>query len=182
MFEEYAGQKVLKLFFEEPFREFHLRETARKAGVSAPTAKIQLDKFAMEGLVEKKSKANLSLFKANIKSKRFQLLKAAFSLEKIEKSGLIKEIKKTLKPKSLVLFGSTARGEDDKKSDLDLLAITKNKENIMLDKFEKKTGKEINLTIYSLNEWAKKTEEDKPFYQRILIEGIVLDGELPVMK
>lgn len=182
MFEEYAGQKILELFFEEPFRQFHLRETARKTNVSAPTAKIQLDKFVRGCLIEKSSKANLSLFKANTKSKRFQLLKTAYSLEKIEKSGLAEEIKKRLNPKAVVLFGSAARGEDSKESDMDLLIITKNKQNVELDRFGKKISREINCTLFSPTEWKKKAVENRPFYQRILIEGIVLDGELPVVE
>ena len=182
MFEEYAGQRVLELFFAEPFREFHLREAARKANVSAPTAKIQLDRFCGAGLIEKHKKANLSLFKANTKSKRFQLLKTAHFLGKLEKSGLIEEIKKKISPQALVLFGSTARGEDSKESDIDLLAITKKKQAIEIGRFEKKLGREINFICYSPVEWRKKVLEDKPFYQRILIEGIVLAGELPVVE
>ncbi len=182
LFEEYAGQRVLELFFDEPFREFHLREAARKANVSAPTAKIQLDKFAKKGIIEKSSKANLSLFKANTKSKRFQLLKTAYFLEKMEKSGLVEEIKKRLRPQAIVLFGSTARGEDSRESDIDLLVISKNKQDIEQYAFEKKLGREINMTVFFPGEWRKKASEDKPFYQRILIEGIVLEGELPVVE
>ncbi len=182
MFEEYAGQRVLELFFTEPFREFHLREAARKANVSAPTAKIQLDKFVKANLIEKHKKANLSLFRANTKSKRFQLLKTAYFLEKLEKSGLVEEMKKKIGPQALVLFGSTARGEDSKESDIDLLAITKKKHVIEISRFEKKIGREINFVCYSTAEWRKKAVEDKPFYQRILIEGIVLGGELPVIE
>ncbi|MBN2126914.1 MAG: nucleotidyltransferase domain-containing protein [Candidatus Diapherotrites archaeon] len=181
MFEEYAGQKILELFFENPFKEFHLRGVAKESNFSAPTAKTQLDKFVKEGFIEKKNKANLVLFKAITKSKRFQLLKTAFSLEKIEKSKLLDELNK-LNPSSIVLFGSTARGEDSDESDLDLLIISKNKKALDLTKFEKKLKREINYSVYSLSEWSEKSSSDKPFYQRILIEGIALKGELPVVE
>jgi len=182
VFEEYAGQKILILFFEEPFKEFHLRGVAKECNVSAPTAKTQLDKFAKEKFVEKKKKANLVLFKANTNNNRFRLLKTAYSLEKIEKSGLIGKLESELKPLSIVLFGSTARGEDDSGSDLDLLIISKNKKELDLSKFEKKLKREINYSVYSPSEWSKKAGQDKPFYQRILIEGIPLRGELPVVE
>lgn len=182
MFEEYAGQRILEFFFERPFGQFHLREAARMAHVSAPTAKTQLDKFVKAGLIEKSNKANLSLFRANAKSRRFRFLKIAFSLEKIEKSGLVEEMLEKQSPRALVLFGSAARGEDSGESDLDLLIVAKNRQNIDWGRFEKKVGRSINCIQYTPVEWEKKAGEDKPFYQRVLIEGIVLAGELPVVE
>ena len=181
MFEEYAGQKILELFFEKPFDEFHLRGVAKESNVSAPTAKTQLDKFVKEEFIEKKKKANLVLFKANTNNNRFRLLKTAYSLERIEKSKLIEKLESEFNPLSIVLFGSAARGEDDSESDLDLLIISKNKKELDLSKFEKKLKREINYSVYSSSEWNKKAGRDKPFYQRILIEGIPLRGELPVV-
>ncbi|MFH1588512.1 MAG: nucleotidyltransferase domain-containing protein [Candidatus Diapherotrites archaeon] len=182
MFEEYAGQKILELFFENPFKEFHLRGVAKECDVAPMTAKNQLDKFMKEGFVEKNKKANLVLFKANAGNKRFQLLKISFSLEKIEKSRLLEKLESEFSPLSIVLFGSTARGEDSNESDLDLLIISKNKKDLDLSRFEKKLKREINYSIYNSVEWSKKAKEDKPFYQRILIEGISLIGELPVVE
>jgi predicted nucleotidyltransferase len=182
MFEEYAGQKVLNLFFGEPYKEYHLRGVAKECKVSPMTAKTQLDKMIKEKLVEKSRKANLSLFRANTKNRVFQLLKTTHSLEKINKNRLIEWLEKELKPSSIVLFGSTARGEDSKESDIDLLIISKNKKQLELANFEKKFKREINYTIYNLSEWKQKAVEDKPFYQRILVEGIPLKGELPVVQ
>ena len=182
MFEEYAGQKVLEVFFEEPFKEFHLRGVAKESNVSAPTAKTQLDKFVKEGFIEKKKKANLVLFKANANNNRFRLLKTAYALDKIEKSKLLEKLESEFSPLSVVLFGSTARGEDGNGSDLDLLVISKNKKELDLSKFEKKLKREINYSVYSSSEWNKKAGQDRPFYQRILIEGIPLRGELPVVE
>ena len=181
MFEEYAGQKVLNLFFREPYREFHLREAARESKVSPMTAKKQLDRFADEGIVEKSKKANLVLFMANTKNKRFQLMKAADSIEKIGESGLLKALTAELNPVSIVLFGSTARGQDSKDSDIDLLVISKKKQEIDFEAYERKLKRKINLIIYDSPEWKKKATDDKPFYLRILLDGIALHGELPVV-
>lgn len=181
MFEEYAGQKVLVLFFKQPFAQFHLRGVAKECLVSPPTAKTQLAKLVRGGLVEKTKKANLVLFKANAESVRFKLLKAAYSLEGIEKSGLLPYLELQLQPLSLVLFGSTANGADGPESDTDLLVISKNKKELDMADFEKKLGRKIECFIYTPVEWGKKALADKPFYQRILIEGIALLGELPVV-
>lgn len=182
MFEEYAGQKVLVLFFRQPFGQFHLRGVAKECLVSPPTAKTQLAKLVREGLVERTRKANLVLFKANTENVRFRLLKTAYSLERLEKSGFLRYLKLQLQPLSLVLFGSTAKGEDSPESDIDLLIISKSKKELNLAEFEKKLNREIEYSIYNPVEWSKKALADKPFYQRILIEGIALVGELPVVE
>lgn len=181
MFEEYAGQRVLSLFFRHPFMQFHLRGVAKECLVSPPTARTQLVKFVKAGLVERSMRANLVLFKANAGSVRFRLLKVADFLEWFEKSGLLDFLQSKLHPLSIVLFGSVARGEDSAESDIDLLVISKNKRELDLIKFERKLKKEINCFMYTPIDWSKKAVADKSFYQRILIEGIPLHGELPVV-
>jgi len=38
------------------------------------------------------------------------------------------------------------------------------------------------ILIYTLHEWEEKAKKDKAFYERILIDGIVFQGNLPVVK
>lgn len=80
----------------------------------------------------------------------------------------------------LPFVGATARGEDDMKSDLDLPIISK-KKNIDLSRFEAKLKREINYIIYTPAQWNEKAKKDKPFYDRIIVDGIVLFGEFPVI-
>jgi len=65
---EYPGFRVLVVFFNDPYREVHLREVAKKAEVGTGTAKRFLDFYEANGFVVKDRKANLVLFKGNLES------------------------------------------------------------------------------------------------------------------
>lgn len=174
--------KITNYFFENPYDEFYLRELARKLKLSPYAAKKYLDLLVKEGIVKDEKKANLRYFKANMGNLFFRHLKVAFSINLILKSGLVDFLKESLaNVSSITLFGSVAKGEDDKKSDIDILVIGTHK-HINLNNFEGKIGKEINLHILSWSEWSKKAKSNDPFYFEVISYGISLYGELPIVK
>lgn len=121
-------------------------------------------------------------FKANLESVSFRQIKILFSIKKIEDSGIIEGFKKE-KISHLVLFGSSALGLDDIKSDIDLICIGIDKKiafDILKEK-EKIFDKEINMHFFSWNEWKRNAKDNKAFYQDVLLKGINLIGEKPVV-
>jgi predicted nucleotidyltransferase len=80
------------------------------------------------------------------------------------------------------LYGSCARGEDDPQSDIDFLIISRRKEKVELGVSEKHLKRKITMLVYEPREWEEKAKKDKAFYERILIDGILLQGSLPVVK
>ena len=179
MFGEYVAIRVLGLFLENPFSEFYLRQIAKETGVSAFSAKKYADVLHSEGFLARKKRGNQVVFFANRERPAFKQFKKALSVYSVEKSGLVEFLPGELSPSSVVLFGSTARGEDDKKSDLDILAISRQK-SPSLEKFERRLGRKINLLVFSPADWAEKVKKDAPFYREILLDGILLFGEMPL--
>ena len=174
--------KVLRHFFDNPYEEIHLRGLSRKTKVSVYTVKTIIDQLVKENLLTEKREGNMRYLKANIENHFFRYLKIAFSVKKIMKSGIISHLIENIPAvSSIVLFGSTAVGEDDKKSDLDILVIGQRKV-IDLSKFEEEFGKEINLISMKWSEWREHTKNDKAFYREIITNGIVLYGSLPVIE
>ena len=49
-------------------------------------------------------------------------------------------------------------------------------------KAEKIMKRELSVIKYSYQDWRKKAESDKPFYDNIIVEGIPLYGETPMVK
>ncbi len=180
MFEEYAAIRVLELFLENPFSEFYLRQIAKETGVSAFSAKRHADVLHSEGFLARKKRGNQVVFWANREKPAFKQFKRALSVYSLGKSGLVEFLSAELRPSSLVLFGSAARGEDDKKSDLDILAVS-SKKSPSLERFEGKLKRKINLLVFSPAAWAGKKEKDAPFYREILLDGILLFGEMPLL-
>ena len=50
-----------------------------------------------------------------------------------------------------------------------------------LTRFEGALGRRINTIAFDPLEWEEKAEEDRAFYERVLVDGIVLSGTLPVV-
>ena len=177
---EYPGFRILAVFIHDPYREFHLREVAEIADVSPSTAKRFLDFYEANGFLIRGRKANLALFKADVENNSFRLIKTAFFLFRARPlSGFLAE---AYPGSSVVLYGSCARGEDGPESDVDILIVGRRAEKMDLMRYEGTLGKRINAIVFEPSEWEKKAEEDKAFYERVLVDGIVLHGTLPVVS
>ncbi|MBI2110194.1 hypothetical protein HYT51_00230, partial [Candidatus Woesearchaeota archaeon] len=70
---------------------------------------------------------------------------------------------------------------DDKKSDIDLLIIGKNK-YLNLEKFTDKINKEITSHIFSWSEWNENAKKNKAYYLDVITYGIPIYGELPIVR
>ncbi|NOZ81384.1 MAG: nucleotidyltransferase domain-containing protein [DPANN group archaeon] len=174
--------KILRFFLENPYKEIHLRELSRTLKISPFAIKKYADMLLANNQIVERKQANLRMFRANNSNPAYRHLKIAENLQNIQESGLVPYLKETVPAvTSMVLFGSVATGTDDRQSDIDLVIIGK-KTKTDLSSFEKKLGKPINHHIFSWAEWKKKQKQDRAFYQDVIINGIPLEGELPLVK
>jgi len=174
--------KFVEFFIDNPYIEVYLRELAKKLKISPFAAKKYADILIKEGIIIDKRKANLRYFKANKDNLFYKYLKISYNIKKLVNSGLLEFIKNNVPNlSSVVLFGSIAKGEDDNKSDIDIVIIGKEK-NLEIYDFKKKLNREINIHFFSWSEWNKKAKEDNPFYYEVINKGIALYGELPIVR
>jgi len=176
---EYPGFRILAVFLKEPYREFYLREVASHTKVSVSTVKAYLDSLVSDEFLLRSKRANLALFKANIENPAFKYFKIAYFLRHLR--PLIRHLKRKYEKSSIILYGSCARGEDDKDSDIDLLIIGR-ADKIELTDFEKKFNRTITLLVYGYQDWEEKARQDKAFYESTITDGLVVQGNLPVIK
>ena len=180
--EEFKFIDFTKFFLENPYQEVYLREAAKKAKISPFAAKKYADILVKEAILVEEKRANLRYLKLNMANIAARYLKISLNLKNVVDSGLIEYLKEEVKNiSSITLFGSVARGEDDMKSDLDLVLIGKDK-TVALEKFEKKIGKSVNLHVFSCKEWNKNFKDNKAFYLDVVAHGIAMYGELPVVE
>lgn len=180
MFEEHAGIRVIRVFLDDPTREAHVRGVANLSRASPGSAKKYLDMFYGENLLLRRKQGNLLLYRGNLENPAFRQMKIARSVYKLMKCGLVDYLVSELAPTSITLFGSVARGEDDRHSDIDLFVLAKKRE-VDLARFEKSLGRKINLIVYDSKTWERKAKEDRPFYESVTLNDVVLHGELPVV-
>ena len=80
--------------------------------------------------------------------------------------------------KKIIIFGSFARGDYHKGSDLDLIIVAEFKERF-IDRIGKiielnDSDLEIDVMVYTEEEFQKMTKERRPFIEQALEEGIVV--------
>jgi len=90
----------------------------------------------------------------------------------------IKLIIKKFNLKKIIIFGSFARGDYRKGSDLDLIIVGKFKERF-IDRIGKiielnDSDLEIEAMVYTEEEFQKMIQERRPFIEQALEEGIVV--------
>ena len=145
------------------------------------TVKRALDLLVKDRLIRRDEFKNQILYKGNLESSAFKHLKVAYNLAWLEEKGIVDHLKENLAGlSSLVLYGSFAKGENDEKSDIDILAISssaKKRDIGLMDML----GREISLTVLKPAEWKEQAKKNKAFYMDIITEGIVLFGTRPVV-
>jgi len=123
MFDEF---NILKLFFEEPNREFNVREIARILKISPPTISSKLKSFVKLRILKYRKKRILDLYKSDLDSEDYLDLKRFYLLRQLKEIGLIDYLNHFYLKPTIVLFGSCADGLDTELSDIDLVIISEN--------------------------------------------------------
>lgn len=189
-------KKILDVFMREPAKEIHLREISRLSKVSLNNVNNTMKQFVKDGLFERREVSNMTLFKPNLDSedllKLFEYLelkrkKEFYSKNKniarlLEKyaASIIELSKRQIQ--LIVLFGSVARNEWIKGSDIDILAASSNKDNDVINILNKAKIdvsplleiRPVSTTIEKFIEGIKKKTE---FYGELWNDRIVLYNE-----
>lgn len=169
--------KVAKVFFNEPTKQHYLKNISRNISLAHTSVKNHLETLKEEELIietiESRGTRQFPMFKANLNNKQFKEFKTINNLIDLQESKLINFLKDNFMPKSIVLFGSFAKGEDIEDSDIDLFIEAKSK-NIDLSVFEKTLNRKIQLHF---NEEFKNYSDE---LKNNIINGIILQGYLKV--
>lgn len=170
MIEKSTIERVLEIFFENPAREFHLRELSRLLKLSMPTIISATDTLSRENLIIKAKGRVLTKAKANRESEKFLRHKRVYNLKKVYDSGIVDYISISYNhPKAIMLFGSYSRGEDTENSDIDIAVLTKKNLSLSFAKYEKTLKKGVNIHEIDLDRIS-------PEFKSNLANGIVLEG------
>ena len=172
--------KLVKLIFDSPNKSFHIRELAKKTGLSttAITGRHFLKDLERYGLIKVEKTDLATNIRANLESDAYSFYKKIFNLYLLERYGLIWTLKEVYKPEAIILFGSFAKGEDTENSDIDILIVTQRKAagiGDFIKQFEKEVNRKVNL--HFLESVSSSTAE----FKNALANGIVLHGYLKII-
>ena len=164
----------MKIFFEEPNREFNVREVARITEKTPATISKKLKELNKKDLIKYRKERILDLYKANLESDNYKDLKKYYSIKKIRDSGLIESLNIFYLKPTIILFGSASYGLDTETSDIDLVIISENTKDFPEKKdFEKKINKSLQLFVVK----ELKDLKNKHLTNNVL-NGILLQGQI----
>ena len=182
MIRKYALFNVFECLRNSTEKE-SVRSLARKAKIGVATSKRCFDYLLKECIVKREIIGRLYQYKLNEENILTKQLKIAMSIAEINESKLVGELKaKYPQITSIILFGSVATGTDTSDSDVDILIISQREIKLKPLNAEKKLKRELTVIKYLHSEWRHKSKTDKAFYDKVIVEGIPLYGELPVVK
>lgn len=189
-------KKVLEVFLKDPFKEVHLREIARLSKVSLNNVDNSMRLFVKDDMFKRHEVSNMVFFKPNLENEALLKIFEYLEMEKKKEFyGKNKKIARLLqkytqdivelsnkKVQLVILFGSVARGEWTKNSDIDILTVVSDKDNDVtatLNKAKIDMGplleiKPISTTTEKFVEGFRKGTE---FYGELWKDRVVLYNE-----
>jgi len=196
MFIPAGRKKILEVFLKDPFKEIYLREIARLSKSSLANVDDSMRLFVKNDMFIRHELSHSTFFKPNLENddivKVFELLeierRKVFYAKNKNIARLLKKYTNTIielsnkKIQLVILFGSVARGEWTKGSDIDILAVVPDKEDDTIDILNKaKTDVSFLLEIRPISTTTKKFIEGfkakAEFYDNLWKDRIVLYNE-----
>lgn len=168
-----AALPILRFLGRNQHEDFFVREIARNLRLGAGNASESLRQLCEAGLLIRKERGKIVIYQADMKSPLLRELKVCFTL--MELNPLVLRLRGV--SSRMVLFGSCARGEDTKDSDIDLLIETDDPRKAfnLVASAQKDLDRDLSPIILGEDEFMALKRKDRPLYERIMNGKILVD-------
>ena len=171
LFSSKVRVEILSVFLMDPERELYVREVERLTGEDYKNVSIELHNLKEIGLLYSRNKGNLKYFSLNKEFVIYEELKAIFMKTK-GAVGILRQAVSTKRDIDYAfIYGSFATGKERAQSDIDVMVIG----GIFLEEVltairrpEEKLSREINVSLYDLQEIRKRVKDRDPFIMEVL--------------
>jgi len=171
LFGSEARVRVLTLFLTHPDSDFYGREVGRLTGLLPRAVQRELDRLSGIGILEREKRGNRVYLRVNRANPIVPDLRAMI----LKTVAVGDRIRETLTGKEGVrvafIFGSTAANADTAESDIDLFVVGNAPLSALspaLSELERSLGREINVSLYSPGEVARRAKDRDPFLASVL--------------
>jgi len=150
----------------------YCREISKKTKISVGSASQGLRKLNGLGIIKREKKGKETYYSTETESPLLKHFKIFLNLLMLNEMVLkLKNISK-----KIVLFGSTARGEDKAESDIDIFILANQKDKVKEIIRRAKSERRISPIIVNSNEFVTLKNKDIALYRKIN-EGVTLWSE-----
>jgi predicted nucleotidyltransferase len=175
-------QKVLGLLYGCPDETFYMNEIVRLANIGRGTIKRELESMQAAELLTVTRIGNQNHYQANrdcpVYTELLGIVRKTFGIADVLHLVLEPVLDRVV---FSFIYGSIAKGTERGKSDIDLMLIGNDLSYAeimeLLLSAEEQLGRPINPTVYSVDDFRKKTKQGNSFLIRLMEQPkIVLKG------
>ncbi len=158
-----TAHKILRFLSIYPLEGFYVTEIAKKVSLSKGAASLWLRELGRKNLILAEKRGKELYYKINIFSPSIRQYKVLINVVHLE--PLIHQLKDS--SRKIVLFGSSARGEDRFESDIDLFIVAKEPAVTrgIINNF--KSARKIQPIIKTASELTEFERKNKEFSDQI---------------
>jgi predicted nucleotidyltransferase len=180
-------EKILECFYKNRNKEIYFSEILRQTGLTQNTTLKHLRKLQENKLILSTKRIGNTFYKINSNNYQTYSIFSFFDYKKLnnlppERKMAIKEFLQKIKIKPLIclIFGSTAKGTFDKRSDIDILLIYNKKETQdrkLKEDIEAITGVKIQIFIIDFEYFKEQVlKQDDKVISHAIKTGFVING------
>ncbi len=165
-------QEILRFLFMNAGESFNARGLAMSLGVSQPAISKSLPLLEKHSFIRMAKDRNSKRFSIELNRENPMVtgMKRADNIRLIYESGLAEFLREKFPGCAVILFGSFAKGEDTRRSDIDIAVVGAKSKNVDLSEFEKKIMKDVRINFYQ--SFGKIDTELK----NSILGGVLLSG------
>ena len=165
---------ILALLYGHADQSFYTRQIAREVDASVGAVQRELENLSKVGLIVRSAVGGQVFYQANRNAPIFPEMRGIVS-KTVGVFSVLRSALQSLSTQIVVAFvyGSVARDQETAQSDVDLLVVGKatlDKTLSQLSTVEKKIGRPINPTVYSVSEFKSKLASGNHFLNAVLKE------------
>lgn len=173
--------EILSAFFSYTDKDLYVREIERITGADYRNVSRELRNLEQIGFLVSRKEGNIKYYSLNKRFLLYPEMKSIF----LKTRGIVAVLTKALDSAQSIefafIYGSVAAGDDTARSDVDLMVVgdISLEEIIKLLKTpEDMIGREINPSLYSINEIRKRVKDKDSFIVNVM-EGpkVMIIGE-----
>lgn len=149
------------LFFNDTLKRWHFEEIVDTSGLSRERCNHFLKQLLKEKFIKRiKPRNMMPYYLANRDSLKFRMEKRMYGLMLLQEAGLFEQIRSCKNIKTAILFGSFARGDWSRSSDIDIFMYGDDSE-FNKSVFEQKLHKKIQLFSFEKPTIIKEQVDQK---------------------
>jgi len=167
-------REVLSLLYGHTDESFYLRQIVRAAGVGLGAVQREVKQLSEAGIIRRTVRGKQVYYQANPESAVFSEIKSLV----VKTVGVGDVLRASLSPfadqiKVAFIYGSFARGDERRSSDVDVLIIgdvTFSEIASAFDRAQNTLGREVIPTVYPPTEFQSKLKENHHFLKTVMRE------------